>query len=239
MKKLIIISFMVVLILGLNSCGKDSSTSDNSNIVIYQVPVDAAGKYIALAFCNASAGINYHIENVIAYIAQGRGSFDSVFTVKKLDTAATIKYQYQVEYTLARFTSVPPTVDFDYSAGGSFSSNAMQSEDEQTGSWFFSTLDQSKFTLTGSGSDGGKQYSVLDKVLFTSQFNYTLQNVMVNKMTDMIDSGTAAISISGAGPANVHFNYSGTLTFSGNRKAVLVLNGSTFNFSLLTGGYTK
>ncbi len=149
-----------------------------------------------------------------------------------------MKYEYQVGYTLARQTS-PSEVIFDYTAGGSFSSSVILSKDEQDGTWVFTTLDQSQLTLNGSGSDGGTQYTVVDKVQFTSQFSYTFQNVMIDKMTDMITSGTATITINGAGPADVHFNYSGTLTFSGKNEAVLVLGGSTFNFNLLTGNLTK
>jgi hypothetical protein len=236
MKKLILISFVIMLSVGLTSCSKDSSSS--SNVVIYQVPVDIAGRYITMAFCSASAGINMHLETASAYTAQGKASFDSSFTIKKLDSAATVKYQYQVQYTLARLTS-PSEVSWDYTAGGSFSSSAILSQDEQNGTWTFTTLDQSQLTVNGQGTDGGTQYAVVDKVQFTSQFSYVFQNVMVDKMTGMVASGTATITINGAGPAAVHFNYSGTLTFLGNRQAVLVLGGSTFNFNLLTGNLTK
>jgi hypothetical protein len=236
MKRFILISFVIVLSVGFNFCSKDSSNT--TNIVVYQVPVDIAARYITMAFCNASAGINLHMENAATFTSQGKGSFDSTFTIKKLDSAATVKYQYQVEYTLARQTA-PSQVTFDYTAGGSFSSSVLQSEDEQDGTWIFTTLTQSQLTMNGSGTDGGTQNDVVDKVQFTSQFIYTLQNVMVDKATNMIASGTATITINGAGPADVHFAYSGTLTFSGNRQAVLVLGGSTYNFSLLTGNYTK
>ena len=120
MKKLMLLCLAIVLYLGLNSCGKDNSNNDN--IVVYKIPVDIAARYIAMAFCNASAGINLHLENAAALTAQGHGSFDTSFTLKKLDSAAAVKYQYQVIYTLARLTSPPPSVTFDYTANGSFSS---------------------------------------------------------------------------------------------------------------------
>lgn len=238
MKKLILFCFAIVLSLGLNSCGKDSSSSDN--IVVYKLPVDIAARYVAMAFCNASAGINLHLENAAAFTAQGIGSFDSTFTLKKLDSAAAVKYQYQVIYTLARLTTSPPKVTFDYTANGSFSSDAIQSQDEQSGNnWEFTTLDQSQLTVNGSGTDGGQQYALLEKVLFSSNIIYTFTNVMMDKLTYMAASGTAQISIRGAGPGDVGFSYSGTLTFNGNRKAELILGGSTFSISLSTGSITK
>ncbi len=85
MKKLILISFVIVLSVGLNSCSKDSSSS--TSIVVYQVPVDIAARYITMAFCSASAGINLHLENAAAFTAKGKNSFDSTFTIKKMDSA--------------------------------------------------------------------------------------------------------------------------------------------------------
>jgi len=96
--------FAIVLSLGLNSCGKDSS---NSDIIVYKIPVDIAARYVVMAFCNASAGINLHMENAAAFTAQGYGNFDSTFTIKKLDSAATVKYQYQVEYVLHALLLLP------------------------------------------------------------------------------------------------------------------------------------
>jgi hypothetical protein len=240
MKKLILISLVVVLSLGFNSCGKDSTNGGDGIVVVYKVPVDIAARYIAMAFCSASGGINSHMENATAAIAHGRGSFDSTFTIIKKDSSAAVKYQYQVEYTMARITSTPPKVTFDYSATGGFNCSSMVSDDEQNGtSWFFTTLDQSQFTLNGSGTDGGQQYAPLEKVQFTSRIIYSLTNVMMDKMTFMAVSGTSQISITGAGPAGVAFSYSGTLTFNGDRKAELVLNGSPFSFSLTSGSITK
>jgi|GEM_PF-3484497 hypothetical protein len=238
MKKLILFCFAIILSLGWNSCGKDNSSNDN--IVVYKIPVDIAARYVAMAFCNASAGINSHLENAAAFTAQGHGSFDTSFTVKKLDSAAAVKYQYQVVYTLARLTTLPPKVTFDYTANGSFSSDAIQSQDEQTGNnWQFTTLDQSQLTLNGSGTDGGQQYALLEKVFFTSDITYTLQNVMIDKLTCIAASGTGQITIRGSGPGGVAYSYSGTLTFNGNRKAELILGGSTFYINLSTGSITK
>jgi hypothetical protein len=144
-----------------------------------------------------------------------------------------------VVYTLARLTTSPPEVTFDYTANGSFSSDAFQSQDEQLGNnWVFTTLDQSQLTLNGAGTDGGQQYALLEKVLFSSNIIYTFKNVMIDKLTYMVASGTAPITINGSGPGGVAYNYSGTLTFNGNRKAELILGGSTFYISLNTGAIT-
>ncbi len=237
MKKLILILFVTILSIGWNSCEK--SSSNTTNYTVYQVPVDVVASYVTKAFCNASTGINYHLEKAAGYTSVGAPAFDSSFTLKKLDSAATVKYSYQVLYTFAILSSSPLKTSFDYTADGSFSSSSLQSQDSQQGDWTITVQDASHLSVNGTGTDGGQQYDVPDKVQFTSQITYTLQNVLADKMTYMVTSGTAQISISGAGPGAVHFNYSGTLTFTGNRQAILVLGGSTYNFSLLTGTISK
>jgi hypothetical protein len=238
MKKILLIAFLTILFLGMNSCGKDSTSNDN-NYTVYQVPVDLASKYVALALCNATTGINYHMEKAAGYAARGTQSLDSSFMLKKSDSSATVKYLYQVVYNYAIVTSAPLKTAFDYTADGSFSSSSIQSQDSQLGDWNITVQDASHFSLNGTGHDGGSQLAVLDKVFFQSQINYTLQNVLVDKMTGMVSSGSAQIKISGAGPAGVQFSYSGTLTFSGNRSAVLVIGGATYNLNLTTGGISK
>ncbi|MGA3015143.1 MAG: hypothetical protein ABSD71_14035, partial [Bacteroidales bacterium] len=190
MKKLLLIGFLTILFLGLNSCGKDSTSGDN-NYTVYKVPVDLVSDYTALAFSNASAGINYHLEKSAGYAARGTISLDSSFLMKKMDSAATVKYSYQVVYNYSIITSSPLKTAFDYTADGSFSSSSIQSQDSQLGDWNITVQDASHFSLNGTGNDGGTQYAVLDKVVFETRINYTLQNVLVDKMTDMVTSGTA------------------------------------------------
>ena len=238
MKKLLLIAFLSLLIAGLNSCGKDSS-GDTNHYTVYKVPVDLVSKYVAFAFSNATTGINYHIEKAAGYAARGASSHDSSFLLKKLDSSATVKYSYQVNYTYSVVTTSPFKSEFDYSSDGSFSSSSMQSQDSQQGDWYITIQDQSHFDLNGSGTDGGAQFAPLDKVPFQSRITYSLQDVLVDKMTDMVSSGSVQITVTGGGPAGVQFTYSGTLTFSGNHLAVLVLSGSTYNLNLTTGGISK
>jgi hypothetical protein len=236
MKKLLLIFLVITWIAGFNSCSKDSPAPQ---FTVYQVPVDIAARYIALAFCSASEGINAHVEKAASFTAQGMISFDSTFTAKKLDSA-TVKYNYEVEYPFVRVNTTPPQVTFDYTARGSFSAATLQSQDEQdANTWVITTLDQAQLTLNGSGTDGGQQYASAEKVLFSSNIIYAFKNVMIDKLTYMIVSGTATIRITGSGPGGVAFNYSGTLTFTGNRHAVLVLGGSTYNLSLSSGSVSK
>lgn len=239
MKKLLLFFLGILVFTGFNSCSKDDTSSDN-NVVIYKVPASIAAEYIAMAFCNAAIGVNYHLENTASFTDHGRLSFDSTFTPTKMDSAAAVKYLYNVSYSFLRFTTSPPKTVLDYTADGSFASHTLQSQDNQTGnSLTFTNLDQPQFTVNGNGSDGGHQYAVPDKVAFTSMIRYTLKDVIMDATTYLALSGTASITINGDGPANVSYSYSGTLTFTGDRKATLVLGGETYYISLTTGSVSK
>ena len=236
MKKRILYSLLIVLSYGIiYSCSKDNSSSDNNNIVIYKIPVSVTAQYIAYAFCNNAAGINLHLERAASYTTHGRTDFDSSFVMSKKDS-----YQYQVIYNFSRPATIPPKALFDYSAAGTFNGGALTSQDTQYGNgWSITTLDQAQLTVNGNGTDGGQQYSYLEKALFSSQIHYSFVNLKMDTTTFMVTSGSATISINGSGPGGVHFDYPGTLTFMGNRTATLVLAGSTFDISLLTGTMTK
>jgi len=241
MIKRILYSLLIILTYEIiYSCSKDDTSTDNNNIVVYKVPVSVTAQYIAYAFCNNAAGINLHLERAASYAARGRTAFDSSFTMKMLDSTAAINYQYSIVYSFSRPATSPPEALFDYTAGGTFNAKSLTAQDEQTGnSWTITTLGETQLTINGTGTDGGKQYSYLDKALFSSEIHFTFVNVMMDTTTYIAKSGSATISINGSGPGGVHFDYSGTLTFLGNRNATLVLAGSTFDISLLTGTMMK
>ena len=65
------------------------------------------------------------------------------------------------------------------------------------------------------------------KNTLTDEFYWTSADILVNKTTGVIMSGTATVSllvtVSGQSTA-----YSATITFSGNNQATLVLNGKSY-----------
>jgi hypothetical protein len=218
------------------SCSSDDGGGDNPPIYIF--PTDAAAKYVAVAFCINSGGINLHMENAaqIASLLKS-GSFDSSFNLKKTDTNLTIRYAYDVTYGASYVAAATPKVIFSYTATGAFNSSAMSSTDQQNGEYDVTGLDTAavRLAMTGTGGDGGFQQSGYYNVNFSSSFQYTLHNVEFDKQTFQITGGTATLHVDGIGPANIPFSYSGTITFTGNRNASMELGGENYTMSLLTG----
>ncbi|MDP4281879.1 MAG: hypothetical protein Q8867_06975 [Bacteroidota bacterium] len=220
------------------SCNKDDVNGSDS-IHIYTVPTEVAAEYIALAFADASGGVNMNLENA-AFFAIGTGSIDTSFVISVKDTNKTITYTRNIDYN-GSIQSNPRRFNFIYTSSGNFYAKVMASSGDQHGNYSFTSLDTitNPLIVNGSGGDNGKQISSVFKVSFTSNISYTLKDVRVDKKSLMIKDGTAIVHIEGLGPASVSFAYSGTITFSGNRKAILVLNNNTYNMNLETGALGK
>jgi hypothetical protein len=227
------------LLLFFISCSK-SDNDDDLNVYVF--PPDAAAKYITMAFCINSGGIDLHLENAASIAGRmTSGAFDSTFKLKQTDSTLVIRYIYDGSYNANYLAGTPPKIDFSYTETGAFNSAVMSSDDQQSGDFMITGLDSASTSLVmnGSGSDGGLQQSGSYNVSFNSSFNYTLKDVLFDKNTHQITSGTATIHIDGVGPANIPFGYGGSITFSGNRKATLVLSGTTYTMNLETGGASK
>ncbi|MCB0430020.1 MAG: hypothetical protein H6585_12370 [Flavobacteriales bacterium] len=57
----------------------------------------------------------------------------------------------------------------------------------------------------------------------------TLNQVVVTRFLGMTQSGTADFTLSGTNAQGTAFNYSGSIQFLGNHKAILTINGNTYN----------
>jgi len=78
-----------------------------------------------------------------------------------------------------------------------------------------------------------------DKTSSTSTVDVTLSNILINKSNKTITSGTATVTVSGSNTKNGSFNFTGSITFNGNGKATVTLNGTVYIVNLVTGEYTQ
>lgn len=96
------------------------------------------------------------------------------------------------------------------------------------------TSDTSNIILGGTLSLGGDYtYKTGSKGKGTQNFAYTFHAVTISNNGNIL-SGSADFTTSGTGSTGV-WNYTGTVTFLGNGKANIVINGTTYNVDLQTG----
>lgn len=97
------------------------------------------------------------------------------------------------------------------------------------------TANNPNITLNGALSMGGNYTNKTgsSKGSGNLSYSYTFKSIVVDS-NGSITSGSATFTTSGTGP-NGDWNYAGTITFLGNNKATIVINGTSYNVDLQTG----
>jgi hypothetical protein len=95
--------------------------------------------------------------------------------------------------------------------------------------------DNPNVTLNGALSMGGNYTNKTGSAKGSGNLNYsyTFKSIVIDS-NGSITSGSATFTTSGTGPNGV-WNYAGTITFLGNDKATIVINGTSYNVDLQTG----
>jgi len=73
----------------------------------------------------------------------------------------------------------------------------------------------------------------------TASVDIVLKNLVINKATQMINSGTGTMILTGSTVKKGDFTYNGTITFNGNSMATMAINGTTYTVNLMAGTVVK
>jgi hypothetical protein len=111
----------------------------------------------------------------------------------------------------------------------------MSSNDSSTGNVLITGVlpGASSYTISTSYSRNGSSTSKIgNKNFFTSKLAINSSNIVIDKTTLVILSGSASVTATGASTSGKSFTFSGIITFLGGNKATLVLNsGITYNIA--------
>jgi len=134
---------------------------------------------------------------------------------------ATITYSYDFSYKFKLNCSAesPSDVSANLSYSGAFESAKLAAEHSGT----------SELTVTGLET----------AVAGNSTVEITLKDVVIDKATHKIVSGTGSYLINGTVPDKGNFNYSGEINFEGLDIAVLTIKGDKFSCNLKNSEVTK
>jgi hypothetical protein len=147
---------------------------------------------------------------------------------------AAVTYNYALSWgsLLTCSNMVPTQYQFNFSGKYSYDAPRISSDDSSMAQFTITGLEpaSSQYIFNQTYTRDGSQVSkVRNKRSFSSKISIVSSNIVVDKSTQQIVSGTASVSISGAGSDGRSFSYSGTITFLGNKQATLVLgNGNTY-----------
>jgi hypothetical protein len=239
--KRLFLSVVIFLALALAtfSCKKSNSTSASASTTD-TVTTDDAANAVSDAVSPASAGMVAQTQTTVVIIntdelACGEAK-DTAFSGQNAAGAAiTYSYGYAANSLLTCNMGVPSTFQFNFSGGNSYSAAYVASDDSVKGEFNVTGLNPGATQYLFNASyirNGSETSKVRNQYTFTSTVNIQSTNLTIDKSTQQIVSGTATVSISGAASNGRSFSYSGTITFSGGKQAVLVLgNGNTYQIT--------
>lgn len=149
---------------------------------------------------------------------------------------------YDFDYFVSRTTMLsctgegnPESLSYHASYEGSYDTPRMASDDSATSDWTISGLDASASNANFDGSytrNGSQVSKVRNQNAFTSNLNYSLDNILVSKSTHQIVSGSATVAFYGQSTSGNTWSYNGEVVFNGNGTATLTINGNTYTINL-------
>lgn len=200
---------------------------------------------ISSAFVYGAEGLTDEIEDaaeVAARYSEKSGnndycgvSFDSTVAANLTNPNLSVDFSTSWNWMVnCNNASIPTSLDFARTASGSFETNRIFVESESNGSWSIDNLIggnnwvfSGEFNRTSTSRSKVGNQRELNSVL-----NLTFPSVEVRKIDPEIvsGSGTATTTISGSGGNSI--TVEGGITFLGNGKATLVINGKSYEIDL-------
>ncbi|HZY37935.1 MAG TPA: hypothetical protein VFE53_14860 [Mucilaginibacter sp.] len=236
----------------LTSCHKDGSSTTSTTISeadAAQVATDAVSPSTggmvsqvsssASLFSNATVtggtvnAVNNHLVTDSYTLPCGKEKDSTVSYASATTGVPSFTYSLSWKYTLA--CTVPSTLTLNFTGAGTYNGFIQSSSFNSNGGFVLTGLgaSSSQFTFNSNYSRTG---TTISKIGNKNTFNHTLtitsSNIVYDKTTKEIVSGTATVSIQVTSTSGKSWSYGGTLTFLGNKTAKLVLNsGTVYNIS--------
>jgi hypothetical protein len=233
--------FALTLLTGMTiataSCKKSSSSTSSTTDT---VSTDVAANAVTEAVTPASAGIVTQTQTATVVVSTGDFecgvTTDSSFAGSNAAGAAiTYSYAFNSSRTLTCDNGIPQQFAYQFTGSSAYTAPRISSDDSSAGQFTITGLQPAatQYTFNETYIRKGSENSLVgNQMSFTSTITIQASNLIVDKSTQQILSGTAAVSISGSTSGGKSFSYSGTLTFNGSQTATLVLgSGNTYSIT--------
>jgi len=225
------LSLLLVSVTFLSSCEKEEEETTQS------VSEEEAAEVVIASVEGETAGMTEQVEEAVIVMETeidpatdcGLTKNGTISGSNLSGALVTYNYNFSRSYTLTCDDNTEPqTLTYAFNGVADYNAPRMASDDQVTASATLTGLSSASATITFNQSyqrSGSQQSKIRNKRSFTSNLLIESSNLVVNKNTYKIESGTASISIDGAASDGSHFSYNGTIVFYGNEKATLSIDG--------------
>ena len=235
MKNQILNSIVFALaVLTFTSCGKDREA------IKAAISDQQLADLVESALQEEMAGLTEQVATMVDIaqqnvVAQCGLTKDTTIVSENETLIGSASYTTDYTWTLECENDVTPlNYDFVCHTEGSYSNNRMSSNDSGDANWKLSGLSESvnEFLANGVYSRNGEQTFKSDGTYTESKMDMTVTNLAIDKASEEITGGIAQVNASGKTDSGESFTFDGEITFKGNGKATLTVNGKTFNLKL-------
>lgn len=234
-KTWIIAIYLLAGILLFTNCKKDEETAA-------EVSQDDAAEMMEATLMESTGGVTETVEKSSEEIVTDYAlfpdcsqSFDTTYNFTHTGVRATANYSISWGYLITCNLGVPSSMALQATSAGTYSTNRISSNDNTTGNLNITGLQPSATNLTFSGNlarNGTQSLTINSKThSITSTITLTLTNIVVNKTTYQIQSGTGSALLTADNGTNT-YTFSGSIVFNGGGSATLNINGTEYQFDL-------
>jgi hypothetical protein len=239
--KLIVIT---VAFAGISSCKKATVASLN-------VSSDDAAAILAGSIASNSYGVSNISVDVSTYAditinnSLPCGSVKSDTVIRQNTAGANATYYYKLIYTrklTCNTSSMPDNINNTLTYSGNFNNQRVSLINSGSTNFIVAGLTPTATVYSINGeykSQGAFKLKADTTNRGSANADIMIKNLIINKSTQAIASGTATVIVTGTTVKKGDFTYNGTLNFIGNGMATMMLNGTNYSINLTTGDVNK
>ena len=226
---------VLVFVFTMTSCSKDDTDSNNADVTEAEA-VDAIESSLAKETNGLAKTVETTSETADDTSIECGQLYNDSYSENYDNGNYSYSYAVSRDYELTCTTEGSPDIlAYQLNFNGMYETPRMSSDDSTTVNWLISDLGATETSSNFNGSylrEGTQISKVRNMNTFESTISYTLSNLVVNKNTYQILSGSAQVSFVGISSTGNQYNFTGLLTFNGDNTATLVLNGNTYVINL-------
>jgi len=235
-----------LIVVAISACKKPTALL-SSNVSNADAATMLAGSLSANSYglTNISTDIGMHVNTAMSS-NQACGSTVIDTVTRRSVPGADVSYSYKLTYSrklTCNTSSQPDNVSSNLAYSGFFSNSALSITNSGTAVFTVAglTTNATAYVLNGEYKSSGSFKLKPDTAANngSASVDIVVKNINVSKATQVINSGTATVIVTGTTVKKGDFTYNGTLTFNGNFMATLTLNGSNYTINLATGTVAK
>jgi len=240
LNKLFFLGLFTISTLGfIMSC---SSNDDGDNNTTETLTEEEAVLIIESSVQKSTAGVNDNAEKFSEELTTNitinlecdvfyEDNFVTNYDSGNIQASYTVDWSYIMT---CNDINVPQTISFSYASDGDYTTPRISSTDTSSGSFEISGLQPSESEIVVNGDfirEGVQIVTIINERAVNSHLEIVLNDVIINKDTSSIVSGTGTAILTGASQ-NTTFLFEGSIVFNGDETATITINGNSYQINL-------